>query len=327
MKDSKMYLFRVVIDTSQKDRLLRSLAEEEAVHIKPREEDFKPDVEKPEQKEKKINDLKEDLNSLFKKLDITESSFNNLEVKEEDLVEFEIRDIYELINHISEEINYYQNRINELERYIAKANIELENIELINSTYKFLDKYNLNRSALSKFNKLKFEVYTTFSKNLPNLKDLFAFSEFPNAYDYQEISEDRISFFTIFPKDKEDELRERINIVHGEEVPILKKYLTYEGINFNRIQKEIDLIKKTLLKYLKEQNRIHDDNIIKFAAMREAINNLDKYNWAENQFKELSADRLILEFFVPSSKKDQINEDLKENFNDSIRIETKPIKK
>ncbi|TFF63603.1 MAG: hypothetical protein EU521_00985 [Promethearchaeota archaeon] len=327
MKDSKMYLFRVIINTSQKDSLLRALAEEEAVHIKPREEDFKSEIEKKEPKEKQINNLKEDLNSLFKKLDITESRFTNLEVKEEDMIEFEVKDIYELINHISEEINFYQNRINELERYIAKANIELENIELINSTYKFLDKYNLNRSALSNFDKLKFEVYTTFSKNLPNLKDLFTFSEFPNVYDYQEISEDRISFFTIFPKDNDEDLRERINIIHGEEVQILKKYLTYEGINFTRIQKEIDLIKKTLLKYLKEQNRIRDDNIIKFAAMREAINNLNKYHWAENQFKELSADRLILEFFVPSSKKDQINKDLQENFNDSIRIETKPVEK
>jgi vacuolar-type H+-ATPase subunit I/STV1 len=327
MKESQMYLFRVIINRTQKDRLLRVLADEETVHIKPREEEIQGEVDKKKSKEKKINELKDNLNSLFKKLDIKESSFRNLDIDKDERLDFDVKDIYELINHIAEEINFYQNRISELDRYIAKANIELDNIEMINSTYNFLDKYNINRMVLTKFEELNFKVYTTFSKNLSNLKDLFSFSEFPNVYEYQNISEERISFFTIYPKDKEDDLRERINIVHAEEVPILKKYLTYDGINFNRIQKEIELIKKTLIKYKKEEQRIRDDNIIKFAAMHEVVKNLDKYHWAESQFKELSAERLILEFFVPSDKKEKVNNDINENFQDQARIEMKAIKK
>ncbi|MEJ2251980.1 MAG: hypothetical protein P8Y70_20005 [Candidatus Lokiarchaeota archaeon] len=327
MNNSKMFLFKITINKSEKDRFLITLAEQESVHIKPKEGEYKGEAEEEKSKQKKIKNLKDNLETLYKKLEITESDLKNLKIKPEERVTFKVKDMEELINHITEEINFYQNRANELERYIVKANIELESIELIRDSYSFLNEYNFNRLALTKFKQLNLKVYTTFSKNLANFKDLFSFSEFPNVYEYQNISEERIAFFTVYPKDKEEDLRKRINIVHAEEVPILKKYLTSDGINFSRITKEIDLINKTLFKYRKEINRIRDDNIIKFGAMKEVIENIDKYNNVQDQFREISNEKLELEFFVPSDQKKKVDNNLKEEFGEQIQIKTTKIKK
>ncbi|GAG79775.1 unnamed protein product, partial [marine sediment metagenome] len=43
--------------------------------------------------------------------------------------------------------------------------------------------------------------------------------------------------------------RERIRLIHAEEVPILKKYLQSNGINFPRIADEIKFIVTSLNKY------------------------------------------------------------------------------
>ena len=99
-------------------------------------------------------------------------------------------------------------------------------------------------------------MFTTFTKNLDNLINLFASSDFPNVYETFNISDDRIGFYIIYPKDKEDEFNGRIRLIHSEEVPILKKYLTDIGVNYPRIDTEINFIKNLLLRYNKEQRRI-----------------------------------------------------------------------
>lgn len=320
-----MNLIKVTINRNYKDKLLTDLADLKRVHIKEREKEI-------EKKEKgtyreKIQDLKKNFNDFYKKLNLSESVFQGLTVSKEERIEFKVKDLYELINQLSEEINFYSNRINELERYINKARIELESIQLIKKSYTFLDKYNLNRFNLSYFNNLDFRVYTTFTKNLPTLRNLFEFSEFPNVYQTQKISDDRVVFFVIYPRDKEEELRDRINLVHGEEIQILKKYLTYDGINFNRIEKEIGLITKTLKKYRQEIRRIKEDNIVKFAALKEVINNLKEYNFADNQFRELPSGYLELEFFVPNEDRKEVKEELRGDFGNKIRIETINVEK
>jgi vacuolar-type H+-ATPase subunit I/STV1 len=239
----------------------------------------------------------------------------------EEKVEFEIKDLYELIHYLKDEINFYRNRIKELERYITKADIELENIHNIKTTYKFLDNFELSRTSLRYFNQLNIKAYITFSKNLPILKDLFEFSEFPNFYQYKNTSDEMIAFFVIYPINKEEALKERINLIHGEEIPILKKYLTYEGINFERINKEIESINKTLDKYKKEKERLRNENLRKFAAINEVTNNLEEYNWAENQFIKVSSDQLELKCFIPSDYKAEIKQKLKEKYESDIRIE------
>ena len=148
------------------------------------------------------------------------------------------------------------NRINELERYIARARIELENINIIKDSYIFLERFHLTRDSLGNIEHLRFKVYTTFMKNKNNVDALFEFSEFPNVYQGTSISNDRIVFYIIYPVDMEEDFRERIKIIHAEEVPILKKYLLPEGINFTRIVKEIEVIERTLLKYETEFNRL-----------------------------------------------------------------------
>ncbi|TXT61587.1 MAG: V-type ATP synthase subunit I [Promethearchaeota archaeon] len=319
MDKNKMSLVKVVIKRNLKDKLLTDLSNLGNVHIKKREEEIKKE-EKGTYKEK-IESLKKNLKDLFKKLNVNESSFLVLEGQDIERIEFKVKDLYELINQLSEEINFYSNRINELERYINKAKIELESIQLIKRSYAFLDKYNFNRFNISYFKNLDFRVYTTFTKNLPTLRNLFEFSEFPNVYQTQKISNDRAVFFVIYPRDKEEELRDRINLIHAEEVQILKKYLTYDGINFDRINKEIDLITKTLQKYEKEIQRIKEDNLVKFAALEEVINNLAEYNSADNQFRELPSGYLELEFFIPKEKKNTVEEILKADYENKIRIE------
>ena len=111
----------------------------------------------------------------------------------------------------------------------------MENLIVLRDSYKFLEKINLNKKNLESITQFNFQVFTTFSKNISNLQNLFEFSEIPNFYKTFEISEDRIGFYIIYPKDKYDEFIGRIRLIHSEEVPILKKYLTNEGINYGRL--------------------------------------------------------------------------------------------
>lgn len=323
----KMSLFKVTLERELKESLLMALADEGMVHIKSKKaETIKESLEKEAKHKEEIEDLKENLRDLFKELKIDPSDFQSLELTEDDKREFNVKDLYELIHYLGEEINYYMNRINELERYINQATIELENMNYIKHTYKFLEKYNLTRTNLQKLDQFELKAYTTFSKNLSNIKELFQFAEFPNLYQYKEIPEDRICFFIIYPKEREDDLKERIDIVHGEEIPILKKYLKYDGINFERIERELESIKKTMKKYEKELNRLRNENLLKFAAIREVVNNLEEYNWAENQFSKYAADKLSIQFFVPSESAEEIQKSLKSKYQ-SINIYKTDIRK
>ncbi|MFX1257980.1 MAG: hypothetical protein ACFFAN_08980, partial [Promethearchaeota archaeon] len=293
-----MCLFKVAVYRNYIDSLLNHLSKINNVHIKSKPKEESQIISKSEEEDillKKIKKLRQDTDDLFKKLKINEINFQRIKVEKKE--KFIVKDLQELSNHILEEINFYANRIYELERYIAKARIELENIKTIRECYKFLEKFNLNRFSLSYFKQLNFKVYTTFSKNLPNLKTLFEFSVFPNFYQINDISNDRIVFFVIYPKDKEKDLKERIRLIHAEEVNILKKYLMYDKINFERINKEINFIEKTLSKYQRELFRIREDNLLKFAAINELVQNIEEYYWAKSQFEDISSTRSIIKFF------------------------------
>jgi len=121
-----------------------------------------------------------------------------------------------------------------------------------------------------------------------------------DLYETFELTEDRIGFYIIYPKDKEKEFKGRIRLIHSEEIKILKKYLTKEGVNFTRINKEINFTENLVSRYQKEQTRIAQENLIKFAGINEIVQNIEEYNWAEQQFEKLPSNRLLLRFFVPS---------------------------
>ncbi|MGV9141938.1 MAG: hypothetical protein ACOC1X_03270, partial [Promethearchaeota archaeon] len=136
MPKNIMNLIKVTINRNYKDKLLTDLADLKRVHIKEREKEIEKKA-KGTYKEK-IQDLKKNFNDLYKKLNLSESTLQGLSVNKEERIEFKVKDLYELINQLSEEINFYSNRINELERYINKARIELESIQLIKKSYAFL---------------------------------------------------------------------------------------------------------------------------------------------------------------------------------------------
>ncbi|MBD3254444.1 MAG: hypothetical protein GF383_05085 [Candidatus Lokiarchaeota archaeon] len=325
---SDMSLFSVSIYQDYKDNLLNHLSRINTVHIKTKSKEKSEIKEKSEEEStliKKIKKLRENNEALFKKLNLSESIFKELKIKKKE--RFEAKDLQELINRTLEEINFYANRINELERYISRATLELENIKLINDCYRFLEKYNLNRFILTYFKELRFRVYTTFSKNLPNLENLLDISAFPNVHQVENISEDRVVFFIIYPKVKEDDLQERIKLIHAEEVQILKKYLTYDKINFERINKEIGFLENTLSKYHKEISRIRQENLLKFAAINEVIENIEDWFFAERQFEEIGSNRLKIKFYVPSNRKDTVRNGLIKEFRDKITIDILDISK
>jgi len=323
---SSMILFKVNINHNYKDLLLQHLSQLNLVHIK-----TKPEISDIVEKDKvlldRIKKLSQNLESLFKNLNITESDFQKLIFEKEERKEFEVKDIDDLLNQISSEINFYSNRVNELKKYMITIKVELDKLNLIHGSYIFLEKYKLTRDKLSKFNRLEFKVFTTFSKNLENIENLFEFSYFPNFFHYDFLSNERIAFFVIYPKEQEDTFRERIRIIHAEEVPILKKYLLSNGINFPRIADEIKFIVRSLNKYQKELERLRDDNILLFAATSEITQNIEEYNWASHQFEELSLNRLSLNFYVPQEKKQEIQKGLFEKFQDQITIELIDITK
>lgn len=324
---TQMSLIKVIIKSNYKNQLLTLLSNLNIVHLKSKIKKGLKEIEKDRPFAEKLKNLRQSLDILFKKLRISESEFQDLRFKREERIEFVVKDLQELLNHTLEEINFLNNRINELDKYIVRAKIELENLNTIKNCYYFLEKYNLTRDSPINFNQLVFKVYTTFSKNLNNLKTLFEFTQFPNVYQTYYISEDRIAFYIIYPKDREDDFRERISIIHAEEIPILKKYLTQEGINFNRISKEIDIIKNSLSKYIKEQKRIRNDYLLKFAAINEIVQNIEEYYWASKQFEELPSGRVVLRFFVPIGKKHEVVSYLKKNIEKNIIIESIDISK
>ncbi|MFX1456676.1 MAG: V-type ATP synthase subunit I [Promethearchaeota archaeon] len=321
-----MCLFDINIHNSYKDLLLQELSQINLIHIKPKQIE-----EKTKQKGDKVIDnikkLRANTEDLFKALKISDYDLQNLTAKKDERIEFKVTDIDELINYLLEEVDFYSNRVAELERFIAKVKIELNKMKTIEEGYKFMENMNLTRENLSKLDKLSFRVFITFSKNLINLKNLFEFSKFPNFYETQDISDDRIIFYSIYPTDKEDELKEKIRIIHAEEVPILKKYLLSDGINFSRISSELNLINNTMVKYQKELERLRNDNILLFAAIHEAVTNIEEYNWAERQFEDITSRRSQLKFFIPADKKKSIQQKLIDIFQDKITIHSVEISK
>ncbi|MFW9971392.1 MAG: V-type ATP synthase subunit I, partial [Candidatus Odinarchaeota archaeon] len=323
---TKMCLFDITVHNNFKDLLLQELSHINLIHIKPKEKS-EESQKKGDKIIERIKRLRVNLEDLFKSLKISNIDLQNLSPKKDRKIEFDVKDIDELITNVLEEVDFYSNRVAELERYIAKVKIELNKMKTIEEGYIFLEKINLTRDNLLHLNQLAFRTFITFSKNLINVKNLFDFSKFPNFYETQEISDDRIIFYTLYPVDKEDELKERIRITHAEEVPILKKYLLSDGINFSRISSEVKLIQNTLDKYEKEFERLRDDNILLFAAMDEIVTNIEEYNWAERQFEEISSNRSQLKFFIPADKKTPVQQRLIEIFKDQITIHSIEISK
>ncbi|MFW9821673.1 MAG: V-type ATP synthase subunit I [Candidatus Thorarchaeota archaeon] len=321
-----MCLFDINIHNSYKDLLLQELSQINLIHIKPKkiEDETKQKGDKVIDNIKKLRGNTEDL---FKALKISDYDLQNLVAEKDEKIKFKVKDVDELINYLLEEVDFYSNRVAELERYIAKVEIELNKMKTIEEGYKFMEKMNLTRDNLLKLDQLTFRVFITFSKNLINLKNLFEFSKFPNFYETQDISDDRIIFYSIYPADKEDELKEKIRIIHAEEVPILKKYLLSDGINFSRISSELKLINNTMDKYQKELERLRNDNILLFAAIHEAVTNIEEYNWAERQFEDITSSRSQLQFFIPANKKKSIQQKLIGLFKDKITIHSVEISK
>jgi len=328
VKRNEFSLIKAEINHNYKDQFLIELSNLNVVHIKPREESkIKEELEEKDPLKEKIKDLRKNLNNLYRRLEISELDVLELKIAKDDRIEFIARDLPELINHIVEEIDFYTNRVVELNSYVAKGIIELENLKLIKNCYSCIEKLNLNTEKIDSLKQFKFRIFTTFSKNLINLKNLFEPSEFPNFYETFEISDDRIGFYIIYPKDKENEFNARIRLIHSEEVLVLKRYLTKEGINFLRIIKEINFIENLVSRYKKEQTRIAKDNMLRFAGINEVVQNIEEYNWAEHQFERTVSNRLSFKFFLPSRKKKEVVQSLFSIFKDNIIIESIDISK
>ncbi|TFG24953.1 MAG: hypothetical protein EU532_12120 [Promethearchaeota archaeon] len=325
---TQMSLIEVTINKSYKDQLLNTLSNIKNTHIKTKE---KKKTDTSEEKDPFITSLKnirQSLDTLFNKLNINESTFQDLEkISSEDKIEFEVNDLSELVSKSLEEINFYTNRINELDRYIARAQIEADNLQIIKSSYTFLEQFKLSRESISKLTNIGFKVYIMFKKNIDNFNNLFKFSSFPNVHQTDEQFpnayklDDRITFYIFYPKSLEEELKEKINLIHAEEVQILKKYLTPGEINFTRIEGEINIINSTLSKYKTEREKLREFNIYKFAAINEVVQNVEEYHWAERQFEEISPKTLSFKFYIPSWKKKQVEQQLLKIFKNEIMID------
>ncbi len=97
-------------------------------------------------------------------------------------MEFNVKDLSELINHILEEVGFFNNRVIELQSYINKGTIEFDYLKVLKICYTNLEPLNLTKGNIGILKQFKFRVFTTFSKNLSNLRNLFDFTEFTNFY-------------------------------------------------------------------------------------------------------------------------------------------------
>ena len=328
VKKEEFSLIRAEINQNYKDQFLMELSNINAVHIKSRKKPkIKESTDFKDSTKQNIKDLRKSLNTLFKRLDTGVQDVLDLKIERSERMEFVANDFSELIDHITEEIDFYSNRVSELKSYISTGIIELEKIKIIKSSYENLERINLNTDVIENLKYFSLRVFTTFSKNLANLKNLFDSSEFPNYYETFELTEDRIGFYIIYPKDRDHEFNGRIRLIHSEEVQILKKYLTKEGINFKRIDKELHFIENLVSRYQKEQTRIAQDNLLKFASINEIVQNIEEYNWAEEQFEMTALNRLSLKFFIPSRLRNKVIQDLFTMFKDNITVESIKISK
>lgn len=327
-KKDNFSLMKVEINELFKDQFLIELSNLNLVQLKTKEKQIiKEEFEEQKPFFDRIKDLRKNLDILLKRLNINEFVLLGLKVDDSERIEFAAKDLPELINHIFEEIDFYINRVNELKSFVAKGTIELENLIMLKACYRNLEELNFAKDSLNDINQFKFRIFTTFSKNLNNLKNLFDFTEFPNFYWTFEISKDRLGFCIFYPKDKENEFNGRIRLIHSEEIPIVKKYFTETGINHIRIDKEINFIERMLLRYYKELNRIGRDNLLKFAGINEIVQNIEDYNWANQQFERKSTNHVVLKFFVPYSKINYVKTLLFDKFKDKISIDTIDISK
>jgi vacuolar-type H+-ATPase subunit I/STV1 len=327
-KKDEFSLIRAELNHNLKDQFLIALSNLNIVHIKQKEKSKIEDaLTEREPILEKTKDLRKNLDTLLRRLDLSEGNLYDLKVDKSERIEFTAKNLLELISHIDEEIDFYNNRVAELRSYITKGTIELEKLKVIRICYKNLEKLNLTHNAIDSLKQFKFRVFTTFSKNLNNLKNLFTYSEFPNYYETFPISDERIGFYIFYPKDKDEEFNGRIRLIHSEEVFIMKKYLTVGGTNFTRIDKETNFIENLVSRYNKERRRLTDDNLLKFAGINETVQNIEEYLWAEQQFEPLSNSRLLLKFFVPSPEKEEIQEILFKIFKDEIILQSIDISK
>ena len=325
---TKFSLIKAELNENYKDRFLIELSNLNLVHLKTKKKQtLKGELSEKDPLMEKIKALRSNLNALFKRLDLTENDLLGLKVSKSERREFNVKDLSELINHILEEIDFFNNRVIELQSYINKGTIEFDNLKILKICYKNLEHLSLTKGNIGSLKQFKFRVFTTFSKNLSNLINLFEFTEFPNFYETFKVSDSRLGFYIIYPKDKEDEFNGRIRLIHSEEVLILKKYLTNEDINLSRITREIDFIENLLTRYKKERQRLTQDNLLKFAAINEVVENIEEYSWAEHQFEKTKSNRANLDFFVPFSKKKEVQKTLIEVFKDELILQTIDISK
>ncbi len=324
---NEMSLVRLKINNIYRYGILNYLSEQNSIYIKPKKHEKLQKSEKDALLIEQIGLLRQSVETLFRDFDIQLSEFFHIQCDEKDKFIFEVKDLQELMNKIQEEINFFERRHLELERNTARLKIELENLNFLKLSYSFLENFNITRDGVDHFQRLKFKVFTTFTKNLDNLKILLEFSEFPCIYQTHQISDDRICFFVIYPKNGEEELTKRLNIIFAEEIPIVKKFLTPDGVDFERINESIKVIEKNQIKYQKELERIRDDNILRIAAIYETIQNIEQNLWALNQFEQESVDRITVEFFVPIDKKKEIIDGILHNFRETPLINSIDISK
>ena len=152
---TELSLFEVLINNEYKESLLNYLATVKNVQIK--ELDVKVEkTEKDIENTEKLKKLRNNLISLYNRLEIEESDLN---LNQEDKIEFNATSLYNLIGYLSDEVDYYNNRLAELNEYHTNAQIELENLVLLKSSYKFLQEFEINREYLQIFNFFTFKVF------------------------------------------------------------------------------------------------------------------------------------------------------------------------
>ena len=321
---SKLSLVTTTLPLGLRNNLLMILAKIGSVHISIPEDQLEADeIELTEISTEKIELLENNVQELFRNLSIQNKDIKGLENNGK--IEYKSKDIDDLYHQISDDIDLYLNRIYEIQRYLAKASVELEHVLKLKMCYSFLEQLKLNRYNMTFFKELDLKLYTTFSKNVSNLHSLFESSVFPCIYEIQEIMDDKVVFYIIYPKKKEEDLKDRITLIHAEEIPIYRKYLTYEGVNFKRIDKEINFINKTIEKYQKEIARIRDEKIRLFAAIDEITSNMRIYKQIEHSFTNISSSRESLKFFIPKMDLNILKGELSKNFKEKVTIDRKSV--